>query len=1145
MSIQHKDIPDGQRHPPKGFEGADSETVQVKNNSGLLEWRKLSEMGAVPGPPGSTYENVIIVQKNPAALEFADPVAALAAITDASSSNPYVVLVGPGIYQLASPLIMKEGVTVKSMGNSTVVFEPVTPTNDIVQMAVHNCRIQGITLRNATGANAAAIRITGGSPLPAVLDYITIQNCTEQIVIESSTALVQAVLRNIRLIAGSTTKKLLRITATGGFGAIARIYSAILTDDVGTVFEDAIFLTGPGSRVDANTVLARSTVGVGNGIHLVDGAEFVSQSGAEIEFFDKNLFVENSGADPIVRTTTIMLRQGVTWDLQVAHPGTSGSILAKANVDSKVMINDDATIKLQVSDPNPANMTGEFILGDLLQATVFSQRINLSKLLRASATMGRISGGTISDDGGFNVRVTAGNGFLIDPTELFVREVNWIETVVTIDSESSVYIFVNSNGIVDKSASLPDLSKSVVLGRVSTSDSGVHIIQRTPMEIAQFGNKSSDFYRSAFGPIYVSGSLVAENGVTARALDITPGNFWFGVKNFLPIGGIAVQFEEFYRKVGSGFNIVTGATQVNNTHYDDGSGTLAALGAGKFVAHALYLVGDGADEKYMFQFAQTQYDSLVEAEGADIPAPPTSFGDAVVLIARIITEEGNAALRIYDSRPVLGFKASGVSASANHSNLFGLLADDHPQYLLANGGRSMSGNLNMGGNNVTNVGTVDGVDVSNHAARHAPTGADPLPTATPVEITDSTNAEGSSNNFARGGHQHAHGNRGGGSLHALVTTLLHGFMSNVDKQKLDGIAAGATANQTDAFLLARANHTGTQLAATISDFSAAVNAIITALKGAANGLVPLDGSSLIPSVYLPSYVDDVLEFANLAGFPVTGEVGKIYVALDTNKTYRWSGSIYVEISPSEVVSVNGQVGIVSLLTTHIGEGTNLYYTQGRFDTAFAAKNTGNLAEGSNLYYTQGRFDTAFAAKSTSNLAEGSNLYFTDARARNAVSAVSPLSYNAGNGQFSIPAAAGPSTNGYMSGADKAKLDILLNNSRAYQSGTVTTGTRTDALVSGMTLTPAAGTYLAIANCNTLNTGAETNTYSLYAGGVQVPNTEKPCIIVSSFGAESWMGMGIASPPITVNGSQAIELRARTSGGTMSHGARDLLLIRIA
>ena len=71
-------------------------------------------------------------------------------------------------------------------------------------------------------------------------------------------------------------------------------------------------------------------------------------------------------------------------------------------------------------------------------------------------------------------------------------------------------------------------------------------------------------------------------------------------------------------------------------------------------------------------------------------------------------------------------------------------------------------------------------------------------------------------------------------------------------------------------------------------------------------------------------------------------------------------------------------------TSDISEGTNLYYTQGRFDTAFGSKTTSNLTEGTNLYYTQGRFDTAFAAKSTSNLTEGTNLYYTDERAQDAV-----------------------------------------------------------------------------------------------------------------------------------------------------------------
>jgi len=78
-------------------------------------------------------------------------------------------------------------------------------------------------------------------------------------------------------------------------------------------------------------------------------------------------------------------------------------------------------------------------------------------------------------------------------------------------------------------------------------------------------------------------------------------------------------------------------------------------------------------------------------------------------------------------------------------------------------------------------------------------------------------------------------------------------------------------------------------------------------KGAVNGVASLDGTGKVPASQLPSYVDDVLEFANLAAFPGTGETGKIYVALDTNKTYRWSGSVYVEIAATQPTTLTGDV----------------------------------------------------------------------------------------------------------------------------------------------------------------------------------------------------------------------------------------------
>lgn len=96
-------------------------------------------------------------------------------------------------------------------------------------------------------------------------------------------------------------------------------------------------------------------------------------------------------------------------------------------------------------------------------------------------------------------------------------------------------------------------------------------------------------------------------------------------------------------------------------------------------------------------------------------------------------------------------------------------------------------------------------------------------------------------------------------------------------------------------------------------------------KGQANGYAPLDSNGKLAAAYQPSYVDDVLEYANLAAFPATGETGKIYTSLANNRIYRWSGSVYIEIAPSP-----GSTDVVA-------EGaTNKYFTDARAQAALAA-----------------------------------------------------------------------------------------------------------------------------------------------------------------------------------------------------------------
>lgn len=99
----------------------------------------------------------------------------------------------------------------------------------------------------------------------------------------------------------------------------------------------------------------------------------------------------------------------------------------------------------------------------------------------------------------------------------------------------------------------------------------------------------------------------------------------------------------------------------------------------------------------------------------------------------------------------------------------------------------------------------------------------------------------------------------------------------------------------------------------------------SAAKGAANGYAALDANALVPAAQLPSYVDDVVEYANAGAFPASGELGKIYIAANTSRSWRWTGTVYAEIIASPGT------------TDAISEGsTNLFFTSTRADARITA-----------------------------------------------------------------------------------------------------------------------------------------------------------------------------------------------------------------
>lgn len=134
-------------------------------------------------------------------------------------------------------------------------------------------------------------------------------------------------------------------------------------------------------------------------------------------------------------------------------------------------------------------------------------------------------------------------------------------------------------------------------------------------------------------------------------------------------------------------------------------------------------------------------------------------------------------------------------------------------------------------------------------------------------------------------------------------------------QSTTGNAATATKLQTARTISLTGNVTGSV------NFDGSTNTSITTAitgLGVANGIATLDSNGQVPSTQLPSYVDDVLEYTNVAAFPATGDTGKIYVETTGNITYRWSGTAYVKITSGEVASVAGKSGVVTLTKADVG-----------------------------------------------------------------------------------------------------------------------------------------------------------------------------------------------------------------------------------
>ena len=117
--------------------------------------------------------------------------------------------------------------------------------------------------------------------------------------------------------------------------------------------------------------------------------------------------------------------------------------------------------------------------------------------------------------------------------------------------------------------------------------------------------------------------------------------------------------------------------------------------------------------------------------------------------------------------------------------------------------------------------------------------------------------------------------------------------------------------------------------------------------GVAEGVATLDVTGKVPTAQLPSFVDDVIEIDSIDSAPETGEEGKIYVAKDTGKCYRWATTMYVEISTSDIVTASDQNGYIKVNGTDVKvyEPTQADWDETDETSPAFIKNKPNIPEG--------------------------------------------------------------------------------------------------------------------------------------------------------------------------------------------------------
>jgi len=637
----------------------------------------------------------------------------------ASPNNQYIIRVGPGVFQ-EDPFTIPAFVGVQGEDRERTILQSNDPNTDFISMEGESS-MQRVTVDGATGPGSAGVcPIT---PVIANVNELRFLNNNIHMKIENGVFPARAVsATNITLDSGSQFERAFVVDGDGARTGRAIFFLSSLAWATNSPrnFDTLFDLNG----AKTFTAIQGSSVGgisqplSGDGFRITDGARARITSSV-MSGFQTTFDIPNIGMGPNLTISGSLIQMSDQFAFNIENPNTEANISGTYDID-KISINPNASVAVLALDNNEGRTVqiGSRRAGDsVMEVTNISEQTNyappIGGIPQNLAQTDYLNPNTPSNG---IVQVPAGNGYVAENTTGKMKFVEWSQANLgPFGPDVEVSIGIDNDG--NPTTGISDGDNQILLGSVVTdSNQRIVIVKQIPQLMSHNATKIDRTLRRALANVVDSGAIVTENSSNPGQLDVTQGRYIFGSDIYQPSGGSNVQWGAYFQDSNNDLALkdedITKNTVPDEYNIPGDPNPLQPIPGGEFARHTFYVVGEGAYEQYLLQYGQTTYSTLNGAVNGTIPPQPDEFSGNVALIASIVVNDTGGIEQVIDERGRSVGEASRVTSVSNHGNLTGLGDDDHTQYLRVDGGRAMTGDLDMGNNDINNVEKVNVVPTS-------------------------------------------------------------------------------------------------------------------------------------------------------------------------------------------------------------------------------------------------------------------------------------------------------------------------------------------------------------------------------------------------------------------------------------------------